>query len=139
MANIPPATAVVWPSNPIQSTLDAFPIACFTLTLVTDLAYMQTSNLLWLHFSEWLLFAGIVFGILAIFAHVAGDLIRGTRPPWLALLGGVVVLALAAINSFVHARDGWTAVVPYGLVLSAVTVCAMIGTAVLASGRVRSV
>ena len=49
----------------LYRTLSAFPIACFSLTLLSDLAYLQTSNLLFLHFSEWLLLAGLVFGVLA--------------------------------------------------------------------------
>ena len=39
------------------------------------------------------------------------------------------MLALASLNSLVHAGDGWTAVVPYGLILSAVTVIVVIATA----------
>jgi len=33
----------------------------------------------------------------------------------------IVILALAFLNSLVHAGDGWTAVVPYGLAISVVT------------------
>jgi uncharacterized membrane protein len=39
----------------------------------------------------------------------------------LAALLYLVILALAFANSLVHAGDGWTAVVPFGLALSAVT------------------
>jgi uncharacterized membrane protein len=35
-------------------------------------------------------------------------------------------LALAFLNNLVHAGDGWTAIVPWGIVLSAATVLAMI-------------
>ena len=41
------------------------------------------------------------------------------------------MLVLALINNFVHSRDAWTSVVPTGLILSALTVLAMIVTAVL--------
>ena len=34
-------------------------------------------------------------------------------------------LGKAFVNSFIHARDGWTGVMPYGLILSAVTVAVM--------------
>lgn len=129
-------TAAVWEDHPITSMLQAFPIACFTLALFTDIAYWQTANLLWLHFSEWLLLAGIVFGGLAVLAHAVALVRRRARFGWPAMLSGVVVLLLAAINNFVHTADGWTAVVPYGLLLSALTVLAMIGTAFLArAGR----
>jgi uncharacterized membrane protein len=46
-------------------------------------------------------------------------------------LGNVVVLLLGLTNALVHAGDGWTAVVPYGLALSAATVVVMIGTVAL--------
>jgi hypothetical protein len=49
----------------VYRALVAFPIATFTLTVVSDIVFLQTSNLLWLHFSEWLLFAGLVVGVVA--------------------------------------------------------------------------
>ena len=113
----------------IHSTLLAFPIACFSLAVATDVSYVRTVNLLWLHFSEWLLLTGLIFGVLAAFAYLVDYFICKLRPHWLALSGGIVVLLLAAINSFVHTADGWTAVVPYGLTLSVLTVLAMIITA----------
>lgn len=125
--------------RPVHATLESFPVACFSLTLLTDIAYWQTSNLLWLHFSEWLLVAGLVFGILALLLRAGGHLFRRTRPIWPAMLGGIVVLSLATVNSFVHTADGWTAVVPYGLLLSTATVLAMIITAWLAYPGVRHV
>lgn len=125
--------------HPVHATLQSFPIACFSLTVLTDIAYIQTSNLLWLHFSEWLLLAGLVFGVLALLVRALDCLIRRIRPSRLAVLGGIVVLVLATINSFVHTADGWTAVVPYGLTLSIVTVLAMIVTAWLARPGVRHV
>jgi len=127
----PPATAVV-ARHPIHAMLVPFPIVCFTLTLLTDIAYWQTSNLMWQHFSEWLLFAGLVFGALAAIAGAVDFLfrrdVRATSGAWPHALGSVLVLVLAFINSFVHAADGWTGVVPWGLVLSALTVLVMILT-----------
>ena len=42
-----------------------------------------------------------------------------------------VVLLLALVNNFVHARDGWIGVVPTGITLSAATVLLMIVTGFL--------
>lgn len=123
----PPASAVA--ANSFGAALLAFPIACFSLVLLTDVAYIRTENLLWLHFSEWLLLAGLVFGVLALPVRVIAHFVHGERPPWLALLGGIIVLLLATLNSFIHTADGWTAVMPYGLVVSILTVLAMIVTA----------
>lgn len=133
-----------WPDeapvvNSVHSTLLAFPIACFSLTLLTDLAYWFTLNLLWLHFSEWLLLAGLVFGVFAAVSLLVDFLVRGVRPAWPALFSGVGVLLLATFNSFVHTADGWTAVVPWGLTLSVLTVLLMVVTAWLARNGARHV
>lgn len=110
----------------VQRYLSSFPIACFSLTVLADIAYWQTSNLLWLHFSEWLLFAGLVFGVSAGIVAVIRRIARGSGLSWLTILGWVAVLGLAILNSLIHAADGWTAVVPYGIATSIVTVLLMI-------------
>ena len=127
----PPATAAI-ARHPIHATLVPFPIVCFTLTLFTDIAYWRTGNLMWANFSAWLLFVGIVVGALAALAGVvdllARSRVRGLGTAWGHGLGNLVVLGLAVLNSLVHARDGWTSVVPQGLMLSALTVLVMIVT-----------
>jgi uncharacterized membrane protein len=117
----------------IHAALLSFPIACFTLALLTDIAYWQTENLLWLHFSEWLLLAGLVGAGIEFGVVIIEWLARRVRPGWLVIIGGIVVMLLAIGNSFVHTVDGWTAVVPNGLILSGLTVLAMIVTGWLGS------
>jgi uncharacterized membrane protein len=106
----PRATAAI-AGHPIHATLVPFPIVCFTLTLLTDIAYWQTSNLMWHHFSEWLLLAGVVFGGLAALAGAIDFLfrreVRAQGPAWPHAIGGVTVLGLAIVNNLVHAGDGW--------------------------------
>ncbi|UHS60735.1 DUF2231 domain-containing protein [Agrobacterium vaccinii] len=109
---------------PFQSLFVPFPFVCFSLALGTDIAFWQTANLMWQNFSAWLLFAGLVFGGLAILAGVVDVLrarTRPMRPSFFAIVLFLVMLVLAFANSLVHAGDGWTAVMPYGLLLSAVT------------------
>jgi uncharacterized membrane protein len=112
----------------VHYTLRSVPIICFSLALASDIFYLQTSNLLWLHFSEWLLLAGVVFGAIAILVAFVDFLVRRIRPDWVAVLGSVVVLILATVNNLVHTADGWTAVYPTGLGLSIATVLAMLLT-----------
>ena len=119
------------PDHPIRDVLTQFPVVCFTLTLLTDVAFWRTGNLLWQNFSSWLLLAGLVGGGLAALAGFVGLFSRSGRMGWPSAVGGIVVLVLALVNSFVHAADGWTAVVPNGLILSAVTVIMMVVTALL--------
>ncbi len=127
-----PASTAAIAGHPIHPMLVPFPIVCFTVTLLTDIAYWRTSHLMWQHFSEWLLLAGLVFGALAALAGAVDFLsrreIRAQRPAWPHAIGNVVVMILALVNSFVHAADGWTGVVPWGLILSAATVLLMLVT-----------
>lgn len=115
-------------TNAVHMALLAFPIACFSLALLSDIAYWRTLNLLWLHFSEWLLLAGLVFGGADLLVRLAEVVVRAVRPSWFVISGGVAVLLLAALNSFIHAADGWTAVMPWGLTVSALTVLVMLVT-----------
>ncbi|MBE7186022.1 MAG: DUF2231 domain-containing protein [Methylobacterium mesophilicum] len=124
-----PAAAAV-AGRSLYAILAAFPVACFTLTLLTDIAFWRSSNLMWQNFSAWLLFAGVVFGALAALVRLLDFIlrreVRAIPAAWLHAVVGALVLILAVVNSFVHAGDGWTAVVPYGLALSAVTVVLML-------------
>jgi uncharacterized membrane protein len=91
---------------------------------LTDLAYQGSGgNLLWVNFSAWLLAAGLLFGGIGGLVLLI-DILRGAvgRYGWLqfGLLVGAWIVEF--INSLVHARDGWTAVVPMGLILSIVGV-----------------
>jgi uncharacterized membrane protein len=110
------------------------------LALVTDILYWRTSQLMWAEFSAWLLLAGIVFGALAaLFGAIdflARREVRARRPAWPHAIGNVVVLVLAFFNNLVHAADGWTAVVPWGLTLSALTVIIMLVTGWLGASLV---
>jgi uncharacterized membrane protein len=112
-------------STPVHSLLVPFPVVCFTLALLTDIAFWQTGHIMWQNFSAWLLFAGIIAGVIAGLAGVLEFLFRRQRrrpgAVWLHV-GYVLVFGLAFVNNLVHAADGWTAVVPYGLTLSAATV-----------------
>lgn len=132
MTHIHPRSTAAVARHPIHPMLVPFPIVCFTLTLLTDIAYWRTSNLMWLHFSEWLLFVGIIMGVLAGVAGAVDLLarpeIRAQGPAWPHAIGNVIVILLALANNLVHTSDGWTAVVPYGLILSALTVLLMLVT-----------
>jgi uncharacterized membrane protein len=135
----PQSTASI-AGHPVHAMLVPFPIAFFVLALVMDIAYWQSSNLTWKHFAEWLLFAGLVGGALAAIAGAIDFFtrreIRNRAPAWPHAVGNTVVLLLAFINSLVHARDGWTGVVPVGLALSVVTVALMLVTGWLGASLV---
>lgn len=118
-----PATAparLIGPrAHPLYPALLPVPIICFVGALLTDLAYVAAAEMMWLDFSSWLLLAGLIGG------GVAGALLlvelvrardrRTLSAHFLFLLAAWVI---EVFNSFIHARDGWTAVVPTGLCLS---------------------
>jgi uncharacterized membrane protein len=117
-------------SQPVYAALVQFPAVCFVGTLLTDIAYWQTLNILWETFSVWLLTAGC---IVAAFAAIAGLVtwLRHRHVRTLPYAGPHVATSLAALilsitNAFVHSRDGYVAVVPQGLALSAIVVVLML-------------
>jgi uncharacterized membrane protein len=129
-------TFQTYPTSPsqaksVQRYFTSFPVACFSLSVLTDIAYWQTSNLLWLHFSEWLLLAGLVFGVLAVIMAVIRRIAGASDVVWLAVLGWILVLALAILNSLIHTADGWTAIMPWGITTSIVTLIVMIAVGFL--------
>jgi len=123
---------------PFQSLFVPFPFVCFTLAFATDIAFWQSANLMWQNFSAWLLFAGLVFGGIGLIAGLV-DLVRPRtrplRPAFFSMLLYIVILLFAFVNSLVHAGDGWTAVVPYGLTLSAITFVLSLFTAAVSARK----
>jgi len=119
---------------PIHAMLVPFPIVCFTGALLSDITYSNSPQVQWANFSEWLLAVGLIMGVLAAIFGLIDFLAAGKARPrigWVHLIGNAVVLVLALFNNLVHARDGWTGVVPTGLTLSVITVLLMIVTGFL--------
>ncbi len=116
---------------PIHPTIMSFPIACFVGTLLTDIAYWNTADMMWADFSAWLISAGVILGWLAGIGglvDLAGRRYGTATRTWTYATGNVVVLILATINLFIHTRDAWTSVVPWGLALSAATIVVLLVT-----------
>lgn len=110
--------------HPLYALLLPIPVVCFMGTLLTDLTYVQSGgNLIWLAFSSWLLLAGLLFGGLAgivlLIDFIRSAAIRGLIG-WGQLLLFYAALFVELFSVFIHERDGWTAVMPIGLPLSAI-------------------
>jgi uncharacterized membrane protein len=119
------------PRGPIHKVLVSFSVAYFTGALVTDLVYWQMPDVVWERFSIWLITAGLIVAGLAIIAY-AIDLAAGRkidRPAWPRVVGYALAVALSLLNALVHSRDGYTAVVPTGLMLSGLVVVVLLLTA----------
>jgi uncharacterized membrane protein len=121
--------------RPIHKILVSFSAAYFTGALVTDFVYWQMPDVMWERFSIWLIAAGLIMAGLATLAY-AIDLAgrrRIDRPAWPRAVGYALAVLLALINAFVHSRDGYTAVVPTGLMLSGLVVLVLLVTASVAA------
>src|SRR3954468_1013018 len=121
--------------RPIRRMLVSFSVAYFAAALVTDLAYRQMPDVMWERFSIWLITAGLIMAGLAVIAYVI-DFVARRRiegPAWPRVIGYAIAVLLALTNAFVHSRDGYTAVVPTGLMLSALVVIVLVLTALVAS------
>lgn len=117
--------------RPLHRMLVSFSAAYFAGALVTDIVYWQMPDVLWERFSIWLILAGLVMAGLATVAYVI-DLAgrrRIERPAWPRVVGYALAVLLSVVNAFVHSRDGYTAVVPSGLTLSALVVVVLLFTA----------
>ena len=109
---------------PIYRLLFPIPVVCFVGALLTDISYARTEFLMWLHFSEWLIAAGLAFGALAALAllieFLASRALRNGGLGWAHLVLFYSALVVELFNVLVHSIDGWTAVVPTGMTLSIV-------------------
>jgi uncharacterized membrane protein len=117
--------------RPLHKILVSFSAAYFAGALVTDLVYWQIPDVLWERFSIWLIVAGLIMAGLATIAYVID--VAGRRqidaPAWPRVAGYALAVLLSLINAFVHSRDGYTAVVPTGLMLSGLVIVVLLLTA----------
>lgn len=105
--------------HPIYAMFLPVAVVCFVGALITDLAYARSGGTLeWLNLSNWLIATGLAFGAISAVLLLI-DTIRGVWG-WAPFGLLVVVWVVEFVNSLVHSRDGWTAVVPLGLILSMV-------------------
>jgi uncharacterized membrane protein len=128
--NTPDRMDLPFSGEAIRPILVSFPIAYFTAAFVADLAYWQTADVLWETFSDWLITAGLITAGFAAIVFVI-DLVRDKRSrtlAWPHAVGYVLAVLLSLLNAFVHSRDGYTAVVPTGLTLSALVVAILLIT-----------
>jgi uncharacterized membrane protein len=135
----PRSTATLF-GHPLHPMLVPFPITCFIGALLTDLAYLNSANIMWSNFSIWLITAGLVMGGLAALTGIidyAGDKrVRDARPATPHMIINLSVFVIELFNAFVHSRDGWTSVVPTGLTLSVISVLLLLVSAWLGGSLV---
>jgi uncharacterized membrane protein len=88
---------------------------------VSDVLYWRTLLFQWNNVSQWLVAGGMALTLLAAIAFVVDLLLhRIGRIAWLRFAAFAVAAVLGLLNAFVHSRDAYTAVVPQGIILSAI-------------------
>jgi uncharacterized membrane protein len=121
MSDTPHAAAIA--GHPLHAMLSSATATCFVGALFTDIAYWRSASMQWANFSAWLLAIGLVLAFFAAILGIADFFgrrsIRRGGSAWFHAIGGALLLVLEIFNALVHSRDGWTSVVPAGLVLSA--------------------
>jgi uncharacterized membrane protein len=113
--------------------LNPIPYGLFVGTLIFDIVYANTADVLWAKGAAWLVTVGLLFAIIPRFINLGHVWFpsRSARTSfekldfWLNLLG----IVAAILNAFVHSRDAY-AIVPENVILSVVTV------ALLSAGQI---
>ena len=127
----PKSTAQI-AGHPIHPMLIPFPIACFVLAFVSDLAFLKSSSDFWADASLWLLGIGLIMAALAAvmgLADVLGDVqIRNLSDAWLHAGGNIVAVLIELYNWYSRYEHGNAAVVPKGVILSLVVVLILLFT-----------
>lgn len=97
------------------------PVVAFGAAVLTDWSYSKSANLMWSDWSDWLLLFGLVTCGAALMILALGVRDRaGADGKWLPLLVLLAAFVIEIVNFMIHMRDGWTAVVPTGMILTLV-------------------
>jgi len=125
--------------GPLHAMLLAGTVPLFLGALLSDIAYQNSFQIQWANFAAWLIAGGLLFAGLALLFALA-NLIGAERKagrPVLYFLLLLVTWVLGLINAFEHAKDAW-AMMPTGLVLSAIVAVLAVITAWLGLSNLRS-
>ncbi len=110
--------------HPVHPMLIPFPISFLVGALVTDLVYWSTGSSFWAQASFWLIGAGLATGLLAAIFGLTDFLtikrVREHTAGWIHFLGNATVLVIALVNLWLRWADPAAAIVPWGVVLSAI-------------------
>ena len=111
--------------HPIHPMLVPLPIGALTLALATDIAFWFTDDAFWAQASWWLLWAGVVTGVLAALVGLVELLtihrVRSHRAGQLHVVCNATALLATAGNIAIRWGDHAAAVLPWGILITAAT------------------
>jgi uncharacterized membrane protein len=132
MASRNPKTTAQIAGHPIHPMLIPFPIAFLVATFVCDLIFWFTRNPAWSTAGLYLLGAAILMAAVAAAAGLTDFLgderIREMSSAWHHMIGNVIAVVVAIINWYSRYSGGDAAVLPWGLVMSALIVLILLYT-----------
>src|ERR1700755_3551952 len=88
--------------RPFFSSLMTFPASCFLLTLLFDIAYARSANMMWESTSVWLLTIGLLAGALFVLVGLVEAFGLGRWPTRILRIGYAIALILSIFNAFIH-------------------------------------
>jgi uncharacterized membrane protein len=110
--------------HPIHPMVVPFPIALFVSALATDIVYIVTGDPAWAGGSFWLIVGGLVMALIAalggLIDFMGDSRIRETSASWLHAVANVAVVIAEAFSLYFRYKHGADAVLPVGVVLSAI-------------------
>lgn len=122
----PAPSFVAIQGHPLHPMLVPLPIGALVFLLATDVGYWSTGDAFWATASLWLVGAAVITGLIAGLVG-AGDFVsirraRQLRAGKVHAIGNGVVIVLAILSWYLRADDPAAAVLPWGLLISAVSV-----------------
>jgi len=122
----PAPSFVAIQGHPLHPMLVPLPIGALVFLLATDVGYWSTGDVFWATASLWLVGAGVITALIAGLVG-AGDYVsigrvRQLRAGKIHAIGNGVVIVLAILNWYLRTDDPAAAVLPWGLLLSVVSV-----------------
>lgn len=121
-SGIPSTVAIA--GHPLHPVIVTFPIAFLVTAFATDAAYWLTDDSFWARVSIWLVGGGLVSGVLAALIGMLDFIrigrVRERRAGWAHMTLNVAVLLLTVVNFLLRLNNLEGAVLPTGLVISAI-------------------
>lgn len=119
---IPSRVAVL--QHPLHPMVVVFPISFLMFTVVSDAVFWWRGDEFWALVSFWLCTVGLSVGVIAALLGLADFIlmkkVRQHVVAWSHMIVGIMVLSLAATNVQLRWDDPVAAVLPWGIVVSAV-------------------
>ncbi len=121
-SGVPSTVAIA--GHPLHPLMVTFPIAFLSGAFGADLGYWLTQDPFWARAALWLIGAGFIAGLLAALTGMLDflkiDRVKKHRAGWIHMVGNVTAMVLTLVNWVLRWNNVESAVLPTGLILSAI-------------------